>query len=172
MTASSPRGVPPLLRLILRLYPQDFRDEFGDEWVDVSADRLARMREAGLRWPSLRLAAFLLRDALMGLPAAYANERSLSETSGNSPILRHSGDRSMTAFIDSVLRDIRFGVRSLLRRPLFAVVAVGTLGLGIGALYPNSRRHFGKGRLTFSKGGMDGDASAGIGRAAAVYSTV
>ncbi len=35
--------------------------------------------------------------------------------------------------VESVVQDIRFAVRTLLRRPLFAVVAIGTLGLGIGA---------------------------------------
>jgi putative ABC transport system permease protein len=34
--------------------------------------------------------------------------------------------------VESVLRDVAFGMRTLRRRPLFAMVAVGTLGLGIG----------------------------------------
>lgn len=37
------------------------------------------------------------------------------------------------SFIESVLQDIQVGIRSLRRRPLFTVVAVITLGLGIGA---------------------------------------
>ena len=35
--------------------------------------------------------------------------------------------------MDSIIKDIRFGVRSLLKRPAFTVVAVITIGLGIGA---------------------------------------
>ena len=35
--------------------------------------------------------------------------------------------------MDSILKDIRFGVRSLMKRPAFTAVAVITIGLGIGA---------------------------------------
>src|SRR5215212_837420 len=47
--------------------------------------------------------------------------------------VRQARGLTASAFIDDVLRDIRFAVRSLLRTPAFSVVAVATLALGIGA---------------------------------------
>src|ERR1044071_4267534 len=41
------------------------------------------------------------------------------------------GNRQLN--MDSLIKDIHFGLRSLLKRPAFTVVAVITIGLGIGA---------------------------------------
>ena len=35
--------------------------------------------------------------------------------------------------VHSLVRDLRFGFRTLRRRPLFALLVMGTLGLGMGA---------------------------------------
>jgi predicted permease len=45
----------------------------------------------------------------------------------------HARDARGTQFVDSLVRDVRFAVRSLLRVPAFTLVVVATLALGIGA---------------------------------------
>ena len=42
------------------------------------------------------------------------------------------GNRQLEITMDSIIKDIRYGLRSLLKRPAFAAVAVITIGLGIG----------------------------------------
>jgi hypothetical protein len=45
---------------------------------------------------------------------------------------------SSSLLFESIWRDIRFAVRSLLKSPGFAVVAILVIGVGIGAIPPSS----------------------------------
>lgn len=107
------RGTERVLRLLLRLYPEDFRDEVGEEWL-----------------------------------AAY-RQRAVSASSGTGP----GAAFWVAAVVDSVRngvgervnpavwwrrrgnwgRDTQRAVRRLARAPVFTVLTVGTLALGLGA---------------------------------------
>jgi ABC-type antimicrobial peptide transport system permease subunit len=72
----------------------------------------------------------LVSDVWFWQQAVLVYWRFKAEARSKTPATR--GGRSMS-LIEDFLLDVRFGVRSLLKRPLFTVVAVLTIGLGIGA---------------------------------------
>jgi len=102
-------------RLLLRLYPRDFRDEIGVDLIDAYRrrvrDTLMRHGAIGLAWLWLRA----LIDSMWN---------GLAERLRPAAAWRRSGNWG---------RDLELARRRLVRSKLFAVATLGTLTIGLGA---------------------------------------
>ncbi len=111
--------VPRIIRLAMICFPEKFRSAFAGEMVAAYLDGRPRGKLA--RWGfTMVTAAGLVRSGLQerihpSLPTADSGG-----PGGGSPL-------------PDLLRDFRVALRSLVRQPVFAVVSVMTLALGIGA---------------------------------------
>ena len=100
--------------LLLRLYPSEFRARYGRAMVDFHRDRVAAARRAGESIALLWLSTLL--DALGSSLAERAHSITKDE-----------------AVIPTILHDLGYAARGLLRRPAFTAIVIATMALGIGA---------------------------------------
>ena len=103
------------LRILLRLYPVDFRDEMGDAVVNTYRERCRTALRTGGRLSLTRVWLRALWDSL---------RNGLGERVRPAASWRRSGNWG---------RDMEIAMRRLVRAPLFMAAMVGTLTMGLGA---------------------------------------
>ena len=106
------------------LYPPSFRRDVGLGLVDAMEDRMRARREAGASSIGARVPAAV--DAFKNIPGEWIDafqRRSVRFTPDTK-------DRSMA---DKLMQDVRYALRLWRRRPGFALVAIATLAIGVGA---------------------------------------
>jgi predicted permease len=108
--------------ILLRLYPVHVRRRFGDDMTKDFLDTYASRESLARR---LRFIAGATADAVRSGIAERREAR--SDSFGND--LQPASRITMHGFLE----DVRFGLRSLRRRPGFVAAVVVTLALGIGA---------------------------------------
>ena len=85
------------------------------------------------------------RDALAaGMSPAEARQAARRTFGGIEQMKENHRDRRGVRWIETVLKDFRYGLAALARDPGFAVVAIGVLALGIGANTRSEERRVGK----------------------------
>lgn len=68
-----------------------------------------------------------------GLSEAEARRQALLRIGGVEQVRQAHRDRATLPWLESVLRDVRYALRGFRRNPVFAITAIFTLALGIGA---------------------------------------
>ena len=121
---------------ILLVYPRAFRNRFAGDMRETFTRAGREARRKGLvhllRFWIATLYEVTVFAAAEWIDLVRARLRPSSRSHG--PLLPSSGaSRDSRKLRLTIVHDLRYAVRALLRRPSFAITAVATLGLGIGA---------------------------------------
>lgn len=116
--------VARVAHVLLRFYPVEVRARHGDEMVEAYLTLVEASRRRGV-FHGIVAAVGGLIDLALGI----GRERRRAARRGGNLQRGTRGDGVM----DRMVQDLRLAVRGLMRQPLFALVAAGSLAIGIGA---------------------------------------
>ena len=135
------------IRLLLRCYPIEFREKWGDEYAEFLLAQRLEPRYRGVlgsirfwveAFGTALLRAFGRRPSASGAhgsqaPHASADSYSSNQPSGPAPFGSRGPRGSGGNGLMGLRQDVRFAVRGLGRAPWFTAIVVLTLGLALGA---------------------------------------
>jgi putative ABC transport system permease protein len=121
-------------RLLLRLYPRDFRERFGSDMVDFFRDQRAAARRdggaLGVAWAWTVAVADVLRVATLERLDITARWLRAARKDDAVRITLDSRNEDMLA---TLMGDIRYALRGMITKRAFSGIVLATLALGIGA---------------------------------------
>lgn len=115
-------------RALLLLYPARFRAEYADDVAEVFEDLCAHTPGSFMALLVAGSAA-LLRVGLGGLSERFSRRPPLATSLPAPRPPRDPGDR----MVSTLFRDVAYGIRSLVAKPGFALMAIAMLAFGIAA---------------------------------------
>lgn len=117
-----------LYRLLMRLYPREFRRRYAGDMLDFYRDRVAMARGV---FAFLSVWLQLLPDLLA---SAFAERFAwVHRDLEPAPRVAREYSHRREATMSILFQDMGYALRGMLRRPMFTIVVLGTLALGIGA---------------------------------------
>jgi putative ABC transport system permease protein len=117
-----------LVRMALRAFPRAFRERLGEDLELAFEDWVRSVRSSELPlWIKWFRVARLALGTMTSVFVAGFGERLYRQRRARET------DRKGTSGMESFVSDLRNGLGQMLRRPVFALVAIVTLGLGVGA---------------------------------------
>jgi putative ABC transport system permease protein len=123
--------VRTLAALLLRLFPSAFRRRYAEEMLETIGAESLEPRHRGVVG-GCRFFACVTRDLLLTLWRLRVRQLTHAVKSAAEPDTPHLPQPAGRTAMDTLLHDVRYVFRLVVRRPGFTAIAVLSLGLAIG----------------------------------------